>query len=207
MTPEALRSRFALSEEEWRALAAFDEAFVRTAAHTNLVARSTLPDRWLRHYADSLQLWPLLPEGARTVLDVGAGGGFPGIPLAILARARRPDMKLTLADSVGKKARFLGQVIDELGLRNAVATDARVEALPYAFDVVTARAVASLPKLLDLAVPRLAPGGTLILPKGARAAEELADARSSWRFDAKRVDSATDERASILVITKPERLR
>lgn len=205
MTLADLAREYGLTDGERRSLSAFDVLFTETAVHTNLVARATLPDRWQRHYADSLQLWPLLPDGATSLLDVGAGAGFPSIPLAILARARRPGLELTMADSVGKKARFVAEVIDALELPNAAATNARVEALPGRYDVVTARAVAALPKLLGLCVPRLAPGGVLILPKGARAEEEVEAARSGWRFAVNRVKSRTDEGASILVITQPER--
>lgn len=205
MTLEALTARYGLSDAEGEAVRRFDVLFTRTAAHTNLVARSTLPDRWQRHYADSFQLWPHVPKAARTLLDVGAGAGFPGIPLAILARTRRPDLRLTLADSVGKKARFVAQAIDTLDLPNATATDARAETLTQRFDVVTARAVANLSKLLDLCAPRLAPGGTLILPKGARAGEEVAQARERWQFALDRVPSETDPDAAVLIVTQPER--
>ena len=207
MTLEDVACRFSLSKEEGAALAAFDAFFCETAAHTNLVARSTLSGRWVRHYADSLQLWPLVPDGATCLLDIGVGGGFPGIPLAILAARRRPSLRLTLVDSVGKKARFLSEAVQRLGLANADVQDARVEALGTRYDVVTARAVAALPTLLDLAAPRLAPGGMLIAPKGAKADQELAEARSRWRLQAKRVDSVTDPDAAILVITVPERKR
>ena len=205
MTLERLAREYALTGAEQATLADFDRLFTDTAAHTNLVARASLPERWDRHYADSLQLWPLLPEGTQTLLDVGAGAGFPGVPLAILARDRRPPLRITMADSVGKKARFIAEAITALGLPNATATNARVETLPDRYDVVTARAVAALPKLLDLCVPRLAPGGTLILPKGARADEEVEAARTGWRFAVNRVKSRTDEDATILVITEPER--
>lgn len=205
MTLDRLTRDYDLTSDEQAAFAAFDDLFTATAAHTNLVARGTLPERWDRHYADSLQLWPLLPDGATTLLDVGAGAGFPGIPLAILAHARRPDLRLTMADSVGKKARFIADAVATLRLRSATATNARVETLNERYGVVTARAVAALPKLLGLCAPRLAPGGTLILPKGARADEELAVARSDWQFEVSCVKSRTDEAASILVITDLER--
>ena len=207
MTRDEVAERYCLSKRERADLDAFDRLFTETAAHTNLVSRATLPDRWARHYADSLQLWPLVPEGAKTLLDVGAGGGFPGIPLAILARERCPDLRLTLIDSVGKKTRFLAEAAHEIGLANVEVVNARVETLPGPYDVITARAVTALPRLLDLCTPRLAPGGTLILPKGARAEEELRDARRDWRLETNRVDSGTDADATILVITKPERLR
>lgn len=194
-----------LSKAEARRLSLFDAFFVETAAHTNLVARSTLPDRAERHYEDSHQVWPLVPEEARSLLDIGSGAGFPGLLLANLALDRRPALRATLCDSVGKKARFLSAAIETMGLGNAEATERRAEALGRRFDVITARAVTALPALLDLAVPLLAPGGTMIFPKGARADEELEQAKASWRLTAKRVKSHTDPQASLLVLTDPER--
>ena len=205
MTLDDLARTHGLSNDEADKLARFDALFTETAAHTNLVSRATLPDRWTRHYADSLQLWPLIPAGADTILDVGAGAGFPGLPLAILAEGRAPYRRFTLSDSVGKKAAFMASVIEALGLTNAAATNARAETLPDRYGVVMARAVTALPKLLDLCVPRLAPGGTLILPKGARAEEELAAARERWQMEASLVQSQTDADARILVVTRPER--
>ena len=207
MSIARLTERFALTDAERQRLEAFDAVFTRAAAHTNLVARSTLDDRWDRHYADSLQLWPLVPSGTQTMLDVGAGAGFPGLILAILAQDRAPGLRVTLADSVRKKARFLTEAIDAASLTNASATNARAETLADRYDVVTARAVTALPALLDLCAPRLVPGGTLILPKGARADEEVQNAERAWRFTAKRVKSATDPQATILVIIDPERRR
>lgn len=207
MTLASLRTAFTLSDRELALIEAFDARFVETATHTNLVSRSTLDDRWQRHYADSLQLWPLVPAGAENLLDIGAGGGFPGIFLAILATVRRPALQLTLVDSVGKKAGFLADICDILELTNITVKAQRAEQLPERFDVITARAVAALPKLLALCQPRLEPGGTLILPKGSRAGEEVDAANRDWRMTLKRVDSETDPDATILVITELERRR
>lgn len=206
MTLSDLTRTYNLTTAEADRFAAFDALFMSVAAHTNLVSRATIPDRWRRHYADSLQLWPLVPDGAETLLDIGAGGGFPGVPLAILAADRQPDLRFTFADSVTKKAAFLQSAIDQLSLPNAVATNRRAETLPGRFDVVAARAVTALPKLLDLAVPLLAEGGTMIFPKGARAEEELAAASQRWKFEASRVISHTDPDATILVLTEPEQI-
>ena len=200
-------STYGLTSHESERLAAFDDLLLATSTHTNLISRSTLADRLVRHYADSLQLWDLLPERVGSLLDIGSGAGFPGLVLAILARERRSETTVLLADSVGKKATFLKDAVEALGLANVEVTNARVETLTSRFDVVTARAVAALPNLLDLAVPRLRRHGLLVAPKGRRAEEELDEARRSWRLTAKRVKSTTDPDATILLLSDLERRR
>lgn len=199
-----LAERFDLTAEERDGLRKFDELFLQTQAHTNLIARSTIDDRWDRHVADSLQLWPLLPRGAATLLDIGSGGGFPALPLAILAASRRSDLRLTLCESIVKKAAFLREAAATIGLANVEVRPVRVETLTQRFDVVTARAVAPLTRLLPLVVPRLSQGGVLIAPKGRNAESELEAARRDWRLDAKRVTSATDPEATILILSNLE---
>ena len=130
-----------------------------------------------RNYLDSLTplAVPGLMEGVATLCDLGAGAGFPGIPLAIA----RPDIRVTLMDSLGKRVAFLNDVIEQLGL-NAEAVHIRAEeaarlpAYRDRFDRVTARAVAALPALVELALPLVRPGGRFIAYKGPSLEEELA---------------------------------
>ncbi|MEM6745803.1 MAG: 16S rRNA (guanine(527)-N(7))-methyltransferase RsmG [Pseudomonadota bacterium] len=211
MQPNSAAAFFELidaSPDERAAIAAIDVVFMETAAHTNLVAGSTLPERWFRHYADSAQLWPLIPKNARSLLDIGAGGGFPGLILGTFAEFRRPDLRCTLCESIQKKAAFLREAAKAGGLSRTSIAAVRVEALPKAphFDVITARAVTALPKLLDLAVPKLSESGTLLFPKGRRAQQELDQAREQWSLEVEMVPSATDPDASILVIRSPKRI-
>ncbi|WOI53303.1 16S rRNA (guanine(527)-N(7))-methyltransferase RsmG [Parvularcula sp. LCG005] len=203
-----IQRAFQLSAEEAQKLAAFDELLVETAQHTNLIARASLGDRWERHYADSAQLFDLLPATSQRLIDIGSGAGFPGIVLAIMAEQRLPQLRLQLVDSVGKKARFLQTVISELPLGNCHSSSQRAEVFhvkhpPY--DVVTARAVTALDKLLDLAVPLMSDDGLLIFPKGERAQEELTKAAATWTFDLETRPSLTHSGAQILMIRKPER--
>ena len=131
-----------------------------------------------RNYLDSLAplAAPGLLENVHTLLDLGSGAGFPGIPLSIVL----PDVRVTLMDSLGKRVNFLNEVISELGL-NAVAVHARAEeaaktpAYREAFDAVTARAVAALPVLSELALPFVRVGGRLIAYKGPAADGELSE--------------------------------
>ena len=175
------------------------EALVRRwTEKINLIAPSTLPDLWTRHIADSAQLWPLMPEGSKTWADLGSGGGFPGLVIAVLAaEARTPHV--TLIESDGRKCAFLRTAIRELALP-ATVLDQRVEAAPpQAAPVVSARALAPLPALLPLVARHLGPGGTALLPKGRDAVSEVEAALAAgWHATVEALPSATDPSARIL---------
>jgi 16S rRNA (guanine527-N7)-methyltransferase len=147
--------------------------------HMNLTAITEPAAAWERHGLDSLTLVPLLAElgaGAR-LIDIGSGGGLPGIPLALA----RPDLQVTLVEATQKKAAFLSAVAGALGLTNVSVRAERAEQLATGelrgtFDAVTARAVARLSLLVPWTAPFAKPGGLVLLVKGQRADEELAEA-------------------------------
>jgi 16S rRNA (guanine527-N7)-methyltransferase len=146
--------------------------------HLNLTAILEPEQAWTRHALDALSLVPhlaALPAGA-SVLDVGSGGGVPGIPLAIA----RPDLRVTLLDATAKKVAFLDAVARAVGLANVTAWSGRAEVLARdhgrTFDAVTARAVARLATLVPWTAPFVRPGGSLLLLKGERAEAELEEA-------------------------------
>jgi len=181
-------------------LRAFDAALARWSAAINLVAPATVADSWDRHILDSAQLLDLAPPGARHWADLGAGGGLPGLVIAILGRDR--GLSVTLVESDRRKCAFLRSQIAEQGLAARVLT-ARAEALgPLQADVVSARALAPLDRLLPMVARHLAPTGTALLPKGRRWATELAEARRAWSFDCEDLPSAIDPEARILRITR-----
>lgn len=140
------------------------------------LTRVTAPDEVARlHLLDSLAALPLMDAMApRQVIDLGSGGGIPGLPLALA----RPDVQWTLVDSVGKKAAILAEFAAALGLRNVVVVADRAEALGREaahrerHDLVTARACAALPVLAELALPLLATGGSLLAWKGPLAEDD-----------------------------------
>ncbi len=166
----------------------------------NLVSRTTLPDLWTRHFLDSAQLFSLLPAGATHWADLGSGGGFPGLIIAILAAEAAPALKITLVESDARKSVFLSTTARALGLPTIVET-ARIEALaPLAADVLSARALGPLPQLLSHAARHLTPDGMALFPKGAAHAQELAEARLAWTFTAENIPSKTDPDAVILSI-------
>lgn len=147
---------------------------------THNLTAITAPDEVReKHLVDSLTLLPLLGTAAR-LLDLGSGAGFPGLPLKIV----RPGLEVVSVDAVGKKIAFQRHVARQLGLNGFSAVHGRAEELPGSplcqarFDVVTARALGSLPLLARLAAPCLAPGGRLIAMKGADGEAELAEAET-----------------------------
>lgn len=164
-------------------VARLGDYLARLIAMNELVNLTSITDPaevWTRHALDALTLVPhltSLQEGAK-VLDVGSGGGVPGIVLAIA----RPDLRVTLVDATEKKVAFLAAVAGALGLERVTAIAGRAEKLAEGpmcatFDVVTARALAKVGALLPWTVPFVKPGGRLLLIKGERAEQELVAAR------------------------------
>ena len=174
---------------------------VERNAHLNLVADSTLPDMWRRHFLDSAQLASLVPDTARTLVDLGSGAGFPGMVLAIILGPLRPGLKVHLVDATLKKCRFLEEVASATQAP-VVVHWSRAEDVPdLKADVVTARALAPLTKLLRLAQPFFGPATTGLFLKGRAAASELTEARESWRLAAETFPSRSDPSGSILRVT------
>jgi 16S rRNA (guanine527-N7)-methyltransferase len=162
----------------------------------NLVGPSTLPAIWDRHFSDSAQLLGLTSHG-RSWLDIGAGAGFPGLVVALLD----PEARIVLVESITKKCRFLEEAVTVLGISGRVKIEnCRIEALSrQKFDVVTARALASLEQLFHWALPYAGSGTLWLLPKGVRVEEELAIAIDRFAFDYNLVPSRTDDSARIVV--------
>lgn len=148
----------------------------------NLVGPATLPDYWSRHVLDSWQLILHAPD-ALTWADLGAGAGLPGVVLAVFLKSR-PGGHAWLIDSLGKRCRFLEHVKTELDLP-ATVVNGRAEDQDITADVVTARAVAPLDKLLGYAQPYMERGAQGLFLKGEKAPDELKSARKSWHFESR----------------------
>ena len=176
------------------------------ARHMNLVGPSALAEFWPRHAWDSAQLLPLM-DGAVTVADIGSGAGFPGIVLAVLLKGR-PGAQVHLVESVAKRARFLQSVTDTLALPACVHTG-RAEDLapPPRVQVVTARACAPLPRLLDFAWPFLQDGARGLFLKGRAAEAESAEALKTWRLRGVLVPSRSDPSGRVVVVEEAARVR
>lgn len=170
----------------------------------NLVGPDSLPDFWNRHAWDSAQLLAEAPE-ARTWADLGAGAGFPGVVLAILLKGRE-GAHVWLIDSLGKRCRFLQEIVDGLALP-ATVINGRAEEQAVTCDIVTARAVAPMDKLLGYAQPYFQRGAQGLFLKGEKAESELIEARKSWHFEAELAPSQSDPRGRIVKIRSVRRVR
>ena len=178
------------------------EILVRTVERwqraINLVGRATLGDIWFRHLLDSAQLIPLLPRYARSLTDLGSGGGFPGLVLAAL----RPDLDITLIDSDARKGAYLAEVARQMALpKPPRIVTGRIETVqPARADVVTARAVAPLGQLLSWAVPHRNDPAICLFHKGKGWQGELTEARQDWDIETQLIPSVTDRDAVLLSI-------
>lgn len=167
----------------------------------NLVAKSTLDHAWARHILDSAQLYRLAPARVGHWADLGSGGGFPGLVIAVIAAELDPPRRLTLVDSDQRKCTFLRQAARELGLTRVSVRAERIDSTePLAADVLSARALAPLPDLCAFAVRHLAPSGLALFPKGANHAEEQTQAGRDWRYRLSVFPSDTDPAAVVLAL-------
>lgn len=198
----AFAAEFNVSRETLARLDRYAELLADWQTRMNLVGPSTLPHIWDRHFRDSAQLLPIAGTG-KTWLDIGAGGGFPGLVIAILD----PSARLTLVESITKKCRFLEEVAAQTGTAPQITVaNMRIEtARPANFDIITARAAAALDILFDWSVRFAGPNTRWLLPKGARVQEELATAAKRFHFEHQLIPSRTDSQARIVVATKVKR--
>lgn len=173
------------------------ERLTETNAVMNLVGPDSLADYWIRHALDSAQLLDHAPD-ALTWADLGAGAGFPGVVLAILLKGRA-DAHVWLIDSLGKRCRFLEVFVAELELP-ATVINGRAETQKLKVDVVTARALAPMEKLLGYAQPYMARGAQGLFLKGEKADTELRTAWTSWKFQADLSVSRSDPRGRIVSV-------
>ncbi|MSO88717.1 MAG: 16S rRNA (guanine(527)-N(7))-methyltransferase RsmG [Rhodospirillaceae bacterium] len=162
----------------------------------NLVGNSTFADQWRRHFFDSAQLHPLIPRGAVTLVDIGSGAGFPGLVLAAMG-----GLEVHLVESDGRKCGFLREVAAAAALPVTIHHKRAEEIHSLRADVVTARAVAPLPRLFDFTRHLLAPGGSFLFLKGRTVEDELTDAANRWKMEIERFPSQTDPSGTILRLT------
>lgn len=171
-----------VSRETAERLNIYSALLQRWNSRINLVSRSSLVDHRRRHFEDSAQLYGQVDHPVSHWADLGSGGGFPGLVIAILAGETGSPERTTLIESDARKSAFLATVIRETGVKATVITDRIEKAAPLGADVVSARALADLATLLGYAARHLSPDGVALFPKGASWKEELAAAQSAWQF-------------------------
>ncbi|MCB1530302.1 MAG: 16S rRNA (guanine(527)-N(7))-methyltransferase RsmG [Rhodospirillales bacterium] len=196
-----------VSRETRDRLEAYQALLQKWQPKINLVSPKTLAKAWERHFKDSLQLINYIPDSPQTLFDIGSGAGFPGLVLAIV----RPDLDVHLVESDEKKCAFLGAVSREtrtkVTIHNMRIEDA-AQALDAAPDIITARALAPLERLLEYCRVwgEKNPDLKLVFPKGEKAEEEVSLARQKWAFDLEKHPSRTEGKAHILVLKQVRRL-
>jgi 16S rRNA (guanine527-N7)-methyltransferase len=201
--PTDFAEAFRVPRETIHRLTRFAELLAHWRKRTNLVAPSTLPTLWSRHFADSAQLTTLAPN-ARLWLDLGSGAGFPGLVIAIL-KTGTPDFRMHLVESNRKKCAFLAEVaratkapVDIHAMR---IEDLAESANRLAPDVVSARALAPLPRLFEMAAPFFTADTRGLFLKGHEAEAEVDEARREWDFTARFVPSLTAQTSHIVEVT------
>jgi 16S rRNA (guanine527-N7)-methyltransferase len=203
VTPSEYQTLTRATPQQMADLHAFIGRLTEANAVMNLVGPDSLPDVWNRHVWDSAQLLEMKPD-AKTWADLGAGAGFPGVVLAILLKGRA-DAHVWLIDSLGKRCRFLQEVVEAMDLP-ATVVNGRAEDQKLRVDVVTARAVAPMERLLGYAQPYLQRGAQGLFLKGEKAEAELIEARKVWQFDSDLSVSRSDPRGRIVSVRSLKRV-
>ena len=188
-----------VSRETFAKLELFAEIVRKWTAKINLVSKPSLDDMWNRHILDSAQLFELAPPSGAWV-DLGSGGGFPGIVVAILSEGSGMNHSFTLVESDQRKAVFLRTAIRELSL-NAKIVSKRIEEIgPLGADILSARALADLTTLFEFSERHLSTGGVALFPKGAQWEKEEKAARGIWSYSFEAIKSKSHPDAAILKI-------
>jgi len=202
--PDDVLRQFNVSRESLAHLECYVAILLQWQQRINLIGSSTVDQVWQRHILDALQLIPLLPPGTKTIADLGSGAGIPGLVLAITT-----NLEVHLYESNGKKTAFLREAARQCSVK-AVIHQVRIETIGSdpgrpKVDVVTARALAPLDRLLDQAWPFLNAGAVGLFHKGQDVDAELTVASKYWRIINERHPSLTDSKAVILEVKEASR--
>jgi len=205
MTPAALlvisaHLKLDVSRETFERLKLYEQLIIKWNKTINLVSKSTLDQIWDRHIVDSAQLLSIHIDNTENWLDIGSGGGLPGIVIAAILVETSPNTHLTLVESDQRKCAFLRTASRELGLKTTVKAERIEQAKEANADVLTARALKPLDELFLFSERHLKPTGVALFAKGKSAKDEITFARQNWNFDVVAHPSITDNEASILEV-------
>ena len=192
--------RFDVPRETMERLDAFAALLRVESEHQNLISKASLDRLWLRHFADSAQLLAFAPSAGASWVDLGAGAGFPGLVAAILH-----DGPVTLVEERRLRIEFLHRAAETLAVQVEILASKAERIEHRSFDVISARALAPLPRLLDLGTGLSTTKTIWILPKGRNAETELAALDASWQGDFRLEASVTDPEARIIIAQRVRR--
>ena len=199
-TKDDFRDLFDVSDEVFERIEIYEKLLIKWNKAINLVSPKTISESWHRHFIDSAQISALIPENVKIYADLGCGGGFPGLVIAIM----RPDLETHLIESDERKCQFMRTVVRETEARNVTIHTKRVKDTieDITPDFVTARALSSLENLFSYCLPWTLGKEDLQLcfMKGVRADEEIAEAQKIYNFDVEKIASITDPSAKVLKI-------
>lgn len=196
-----IEKKYNVSHETYEKLKNYQALVLEWNSKFNLISKSTETTIWERHIVDSLQLIKYITNEDKILLDLGSGAGFPGVVLAIACQEIYPDLQINLVESIGKKTAFLHAVNEQLNLNMEIHQE-RIEKLNIGkVDVITSRALAALPKLLDYAKPFCKKETRLILPKGENWSLENDEALMKWLYKYEVYNSDTSDVGKILRIS------
>jgi 16S rRNA (guanine527-N7)-methyltransferase len=203
--PEDFAARSGVSRETLERFKLYATMLEDWNSRQNLVSKTSLPTLWRRHFWDSAQLAKFIPEGPKSLVDLGSGAGFPGLVLAELYRDH-PNLRITLYEATAKKCRFLQAVAKRLALDVDIRQERIEDSRPQVFDVVTARACAPLSDLLAYAQRFWGKRTMAVFLKGQNVEPELTQSHKSWRMRAERHPSQSDACGVILEIHELRRV-
>lgn len=196
-----------VSRETIDRLKAYESLILKWNPVINVVAKSTLTDIWARHIEDSAQIVDFAPDGINHWVDIGSGGGLPGVVAALILAERSPDTAITLIESDKRKAAFLRTAAVELGCSSISVISDRIESVePQHASILSARALAKLNALFGFAEQHLAANGAALFQKGMSFQSEIDEARKRWVFDLEVFPSKTDPHAKTLKISELRRV-
>ena len=199
-----IQQEFRVSRETMEHISIFAELLQNWTKKINLISSSSVAEIWRRHILDSAQIFPDLIASDKIHVDLGSGAGFPGLVLSILGKGQDFPIETRLIEADQRKSAFLGKVIGQLGLNARIIPKRIAEVEPISANIVTARALAPLPKLLDHTHRHLATDGRAVFLKGENAEAEIEEALDLWRFRHQKRPSCTNPKSVVLTITELE---